>query len=208
MSQADADRISKADQLKSEKNKFDTAKDPAITANTRYAAGQFAESQGDLTNAARQYNDALRVDPKHAPTLYRLGQLYSKQKQFPQAIDAWTKYVKSTGDSAAGYSNLGFCYELAAKTTDAETAYKKGIARDPKNQPCRVNYGLMLARLGKLDAASEQLAAVLAPAEVHYNLASVLESQGKTAAAKSEYRKALEINPGMIDAQTRLAALD
>lgn len=208
MNKADADRISRADTLKAEKNKFDTAADPTITANTRYAAGQFAESQGDVANALNQYNDALRLDPKHAPTLYRLGQLYSQKKQFPQAIDAWTKYIQATNDAGAGYSNLGFCWELAGKPADAEAAYKKGIAREPRGQPCRVNYGLMLARQGKLEAAAEQFGAVLTPGEVHYNIASVLEAQGKKPQAKEEYRKALQLNPAMTDAQARLAALD
>src|SRR5207248_8903045 len=117
---------------------------------------------------------------------------------------AWTKYTKATHDAAGGYSNLGFCYELAGRPTDAERAYQRGIAKDPQNQPCRVNYGLMLARQGKRDAAAEQLGAVLTPAEVHYDLASVLELQGKKDDAKEEYRKALQLNPAMTDAQVRL----
>jgi tetratricopeptide (TPR) repeat protein len=51
------------------------------------------------------------------------------------------------------------------------------------------------------------LQAVLTPAEVHYNLASVLEHQNRKEAAKAEYRKAIELDPNLVDAQTRLSAL-
>ena len=65
----------------------------------------------------------------------------------------------------------------------------------------------MLARLGRTAEATLQLQAVLSPADVHYNLASVLEHQGRKEAAKAEYRKALEPDPTLDDAQTRLSAL-
>ena len=71
-----------------------------------------------------------------------------------------------------------------------------------------MNYGLMLARQGRFSEASTQLGAVLTAAEVHYDLASVMESQGKTADAKAEYLKALQSDPRMDDARARLAALD
>src|SRR4051812_49261836 len=80
----DADRISRADQLKAEKNRLDPAADAPISANTRFAAGQLAEAQGDLDNAVRQYNDALRLDPTNAPALYHLGTVYTQLKQLPQ----------------------------------------------------------------------------------------------------------------------------
>jgi tetratricopeptide (TPR) repeat protein len=167
-----------------------------------------AEAQGDLDNAVRQFNDALWLQPNHSPSLFHLGRIYTELKQFPKAIDAWQRYIKATNGDATGYSNLGFCYEVAKRPTDAEAAYKQGIAKDPQNQPCRVNYGLMLAGRGDLTAAGAQLGVVLAPAEVHYDLGSVLESQGRTDAARAEYRKALQFDPKMGDAQQRLAALD
>ncbi len=184
-----------------------TTKDPAITANTRYAAGQLAESTGKIDAAIEQYQLALSVDKNHAPSLYRLGVLYAKQQQYEQSIDAWKRYIKATPTSAAGYANLGFTHELEGRNDLAESAYKQGIAIAPKDQPCRVNYGLMLARLGRINEAIAHLQAVLTPAEAHYNIASVYEQQGKTAQAKLEYTRALECDPTSFDAQQRLAAL-
>ena len=54
-----------------------------------------------------------------------------------------------------------------------------------------MNYGLWLARKDRVDEARAQMSAVLKPAEVHYNIASVLEMQGNKPAAKVEFAKAL-----------------
>ena len=185
----------------------DDVKEPPITAQTRYAAGQLAESQGNGPRAVEQYEAGLRADPKHLASLYRLGVVHAQAKQFDKAIDAWKRYVKATNGAAAAYANLGFCHELAGQLAEAEAAYEKGIARDGRSEPCRVNYGLMLARLGRTSEATIQFQFVLPPAAVQYNLASVHEQQGRREQAKAGYRKALELDPNFVDAQTRLIAL-
>jgi len=116
--------------------------------------------------------------------------MYAKQKRYGEAIDAWNRYVRATNDDATGYANLGFCLELAGRTEEAEIAYRKGIKRDPTNAPCRVNYGLLLARHDRINEAMLEMQAVLPEAQVHYNLASVYEGMGRREQAKAEYRKA------------------
>ncbi len=190
------------------RTKFDTAKEPTITAETRYAAGQLAESQNNPANAIKQYEEALRLKSDHVPSLYRLGVVQAQVKQYPKAIDTWKRYLKATHDSANGYGNLGFCYELSGDWQAAEGAYQKGIAKDPKSQPCRVNYGLMLARQDRMTDAITQLRAVLTPAEVSYNIGSVHEMKGRREQAKAEYQRALALDRDFIDAKTRLATLE
>jgi tetratricopeptide (TPR) repeat protein len=196
-----------ARELNAQRSQFDTAQDPPLTADTRFAAAQLAESQDNIPLAIKQYNECLKLDPNQTSALYRLGVCYSQIKDFPKAIDTWNDYIKITGGSATGYSNLGFCYELAGQRDDAENAYKKGIQKDPYNQACRVNYGLMLARTGKTSEAINQLQVVLSPAEVRYNIGSVYEQLGRKEQAKAEYKKALELDPNLVDAQTKLATL-
>ena len=183
-------------------------KPPVLTADTYFAAGQLAESQGDAVRAADQYDKALALNPTQQQSLYHLAALQSRGRQHAAALETWRRYVDATGGSAEAYSNLGYASELAGQNAAAETAYRQGIARDGANESCRVNYGLMLARLGKEQRAAAQLATVLPPAEVQYNLGSVHELAGDTAAARANYRKALALDPGYQDAIKRLAALD
>ena len=90
----------------------------------------------------------------------------------------------------------------------AEGAYQKGIAKDAKNEPCRVNYGLMLARQDRMTDAVNNLRAVLTPAQVAYNIGSVHELRGKKEQAKAEYQRAISLDPDFNDAKQRLAALE
>ena len=196
-----------AQEMEAERSPFERSEDPPFSADTRFAAGRLAETQGALPQAIAQYQEAIKLQPQHQGAWYRLGVLYAKTKQFPQAIDAWEHYVKATNGAAGAYSNLGFCFEVSGDRPQAEAAYRKGIERDPKNVPCRVNYGLMLARDGREPAALEQLTAVLSEAEAHYNLGSVYEQLGKKEQAKAQYSKALELNPNLWEAKTRMAQM-
>jgi tetratricopeptide (TPR) repeat protein len=208
--QQDVSKLSedKANALGAEHSKFEQSKDPPFTAATHFAAGQLAESQEAPLAAIAHYQEALRLDPHHRDSLYRIGVVYTKLKDWPYAIGAWKKYLKETKGDATAFANLGFCYDLAGKKTDAERTYQEGIAKDPANASCRVNYGLFLAREGRTDEASAQWRAVLSEAQVHYNLGSIYEQQNKKDQAKAEFRTALQHDQNLVDAKTRLAALD
>ena len=154
-----------ASQMNASRSEFEKSEDPPLTAQTHFAAAQLNETQGALPLAIEQYEKAFKLDPKCTAALFRLGIVYSQTKQFDKALDAWNRYVEATDHSAVGYSNLGYCQELAGDTEAAERSYQAGLDRDPASQPCRVNYGLMLVRQGKLEEAKEQFGAVLTPAE-------------------------------------------
>jgi tetratricopeptide (TPR) repeat protein len=198
---------SSADAILNPPVKLSDEKEPAFTAQTHFAAGEFAEAQNNLPTAVAQYKAALKLDAKHLPSLYRLGVVYAQMKQFDLALETWKKYVKASDSSADSYANLGFCHELAGHPEEAEKAYRKGISADAKNSPCHVNLGLLLARKGRIGESLHELEMVLSKPEAHYNLASVFESQGMKEQAKLEYKKALELNEHFADAQARLDLL-
>jgi tetratricopeptide (TPR) repeat protein len=185
----------------------DAIKDVKPNARTHFAAGQLAESQGDLGNAMDQYKAALKLDPNNSEAIFRLGVIYTGLKKYPVAMDMWKRYIKATGNSAAGYSDLAFCEELAGRPEWAETDYQRGIAKDPTNEPCRINYGYMLARHHRINEAYLQFAAVLPAAQAHYNLGTVYEAEARKEEARAEYKKAADIDPEMTDAAQKLAML-
>jgi tetratricopeptide (TPR) repeat protein len=182
-------------------------KNVPLNSATHYAAGQLAESRGDYANARTQYRAALAGDPAFTQAIYRLGCVYAEMKRYPESVEMWHKYIKATNESATGYSNLAYTEELAGNPNGAEADYKRGIASDPANEACRVNYGLMLARHGRIGEATIQLQAVLPPAQVHYNIATVYFLQHRPEQAKIEYQEALALDPNFADAREKLASL-
>jgi tetratricopeptide (TPR) repeat protein len=187
---------------------FDRVKEPSINANTYFAAGQLAESRQDSARAEAEYRKALKDNPNHQNALYRLGCLYAQDGKLPQSIEIWQRYVKVSNGSADAYSDLAYAEELAGNPNGAEADYRRGIAKDPKNEACRVNYGLMLARHNRMNEGVLQLQTVLTPAEVHYNLAGVYEIANRRELAKAEYQQALELDPNLTEAKTKLAQLE
>jgi tetratricopeptide (TPR) repeat protein len=196
-----------ADKMQHENVKIKEVKAVAPTAYTRFALGQVAESQGDATAAIHQYNKALDLDSKNLPSLCRLGVIYAELKNYDKSIEIWNRYIAASGDAAFGYGNLGFCYELAGQPDAAKATYLKGIKKDPNNASCRTNYGIMLARAGKIEDALREWNGVLTPAQVHYNLATVYQMNGRKSEARAEYQKALDCDPTLIDARSRLSQL-
>jgi tetratricopeptide (TPR) repeat protein len=181
---------------------------PEFNADTRFAAGQVAETQHNPAGAAVQYEETLKLKPDHLGAMYRLGIIYTELKQYTQAISAWERYVQATNGSAIAYADLGFCEELAGQTGNAEAAFLAGIQSDPNNVACHVNYGLMLAHNGRIDDAIHQWGLVLSDAEVHYNLGGVYAAEGRKEQARAEFNKALKLDPQFADAKSRLTMLD
>jgi tetratricopeptide (TPR) repeat protein len=194
--------------VQQDNSEFDKVKEPKITADTWYAAGQLHETQNNPSAAIAQYQAAIKLNDQHHGALYRLGVLYATAKNYPEAIKTWKRYIEVTHQSAVGYSNLGFTYELSGDPVQAERAYRTGIERDSDSAPCRINYGLMLARHGQIEAGIGQMQPVLSEAEIHFNIGSVHEGLGRKELARVEYQKALELDPKLKDASIRLRKLD
>lgn len=178
-----------------------------FSAETCYAAGQLAESQHNMAGAMADYQRALKAKGNSTPALYRIGVLYTEQRDYSRAIDAWTQYLAATHDSAQGYANLGYCQELAGQPDQAKASFEKGLAKEANNPSCRVNYGLLLAREGKIREAETQFKGILTEAQMHYDLGAVYEQQQRIGQARAQYMAALKLDPALTAAKARLDQL-
>src|SRR3954449_10421351 len=87
----------KALAMNQERSAFERSDDPPITAETYFAAGQLAEANNDFANAARQYGEAIRLEPTHRRALFGRATCLSQLKKFPEAVATWNKYIEATG---------------------------------------------------------------------------------------------------------------
>lgn len=94
---------------------------------------------------------------------------------------------------------------------DAEAAFRRAIAADPKIAASYNNLAIVLKRLGRLDDAEEAYRKVAADnpgyADARYNLANLLEQSGRVDEAADYYTQTLRIDPNYADAHYNLGNL-
>ncbi len=96
------------------------------------ALGSYYAKRNQLVRAEEYYLKAIEVGPDAGLTYRYLSQIYFLQGKFEDAIQTQLKGIEILGDSES-YSNLGYYYSKAGKTTEAQQAFQKALEIDPGN---------------------------------------------------------------------------
>jgi serine/threonine-protein kinase len=173
----------------------------------RYSASRRTEA--DLNKAIGFFEQALARSPEHARSLAGLADTYvllsdyadyESSAMFAKARDAALRAVAADDALAEGHTSLG----IVRKSYDwdwrgAEWEFKRAIALNPNHATARHWYGILLASLGRFDAAIAELHAAeqLDPFSigVSQGLTHVLYWAGRYPEALEQSRKTLELHP-------------
>ncbi len=85
-----------------------------------------------ITEAKRDYEKALHLNPRYAEAMNNLGTIFYAQKDYRQAEHMYRKALKLTPDSAVLYSNLGTALIARRKYKKGAEAYQRAFGLDPK----------------------------------------------------------------------------
>ncbi len=157
-----------------------------------HQAGNFAE-------AARLYNDVLRMNPRHVGALQMLGFLHFQRGEFGQAERIMEKAVKLDPKSVDAFYNRGCALQALNRSKEALTCFDRALALKPDYAPAMLNRGNVLSQMGRFaDAlASYDLAQALMPASVELtmNRGNALFELERYAEALASYEAALKQEP-------------
>jgi tetratricopeptide (TPR) repeat protein len=167
----------------------------ATAFGARTAAGQFRSlaSDNELLHAAE---DALN------------------RKDFAAAVKPLKTLADHQPDAYPVWFNLAYAYSGLHQNQEATEAYRHAIQLKPDLFEARLNLGILLLEMSDPRGARDQLekAAALKPADArtHLYYARALAQSGPedADAAGKEYRKALELDPKLPQAQFDLAQLE
>lgn len=155
---------------------------------------------GNLAEAERLYQDALRVDSGNAEVLYRLSVLNAQRGRF----DAALQFVERALAGSPGIAQLHFhrAELLAAlrRNAAAVKAYQQALAIDPNHVEALNNLADTLAGMERMAEALPLLERALALKPDYVpalnNRANLLKLLGRTAEAMRDLDRAVELSHG------------
>ncbi len=127
----------------------------------------------------KQYHQAAQQKPDSAPIQIELGNIYFRTQQWQNAISSYLKAIKLAPKVAKYYINLGKAWEKVGDLTKANQAYYQGFSLEP-------------------DKVS---------AKNHFLLGNKLLEQRKAKSAIACYRRAITLEPDLIDAYWKLGEI-
>ncbi len=99
--------------------------------------------QGSVDEAKKKIEEQLALHPS-VEGYNLLGIVYSSQKNYPNALDAFQRALKIDPNSAKTANNLGNLYVAQERLDLAEKEFRKVLRLDPANSDGNYNLGLVL----------------------------------------------------------------
>jgi serine/threonine protein kinase/tetratricopeptide (TPR) repeat protein len=169
------------------------------TAWEHYALGRWLLRNGNLTEAAEAFEQAVDMRPQDLWPWFGKGQCALRRQQCAEAIAAFSVCVALAPDSAACYYNRGLALAAHGDAAAALRDYDRALQRDPRLGAAALNRGALHLQERHFAEAEADLKLALTlganPAATHYNLALVNVGRGDSAAALASIRRALEYDP-------------
>lgn len=85
----------------------------------------------NLRDAQKDYEKALKLNPKYSEAWNNLGAVYYGEKLFHESERAYKKAIKLNPKSAMFYSNLGTAYLAEGKVKKGAECYRTALSLDP-----------------------------------------------------------------------------
>jgi len=140
--------------------------------------GVRAGQHGDLATARRTLEKAMKLDRGDANVHFNLGQIAKQEGQNERAAQYFRQTLQLDPDYHEALFDLGECLYLGGHTEDALSMLDKAAQATPHD------------------------------AEVHHVRALALDYLGRRVEAVAAYRRALELDPGHVNANLNLALVE
>jgi tetratricopeptide (TPR) repeat protein len=171
------------------------------------AAARVAEQAGKAAEAESNYQQALKLDPRHLPALVNYARLKDRQGDLTGATALYQEAAKLYPKEASVFNDLGLCFERRKMFREAAAALQQAVRLQPDRGLYRNNLAVVLVEMGDLDGAFIQFRTVHGEAVAYYNVAYLLQKQGRTKDAARLFVAALEKDPSLVEAKIWLEKL-
>ncbi len=164
---------------------------------------QHLVNRGDLTNALREYEAAMKADPQLRGIHYELGEAYMQESVSPESLghaeEEFRAALAENPSDANAEAQLGNVALLRNNPDTAVEHFRKALQRDPANLLAQQGMGKALLHQNRPEEAlpylerSVQLDG-LNPT-THYELGMLYRKLGRSADAERELKAFRELQP-------------
>ncbi len=181
----------------------DMAFDPSASA-AEFRQGLARHQQGQLVEAERHYNAALRSQPDNFEALHMLGVIALQQGRIERGVEIVRKAVALNENSAVAFNNLAKGLKDLGRLDEAIVYFERAIALAPNFADAEFGCGSALQRLDRFEDALVHFdkAIALNPKfiEALNNRGLALAKLKRFTEAVASYEKALAIRQNFVPA--------
>lgn len=182
---------------------------PALSCKKEEPASEKAPPQQALNpysseSVFDEVKKKLQENPNDLDALYHLADLYDRNAQYQEAIEAYKKVIQLKPDMGYAYFKMGTAYDRLNQPSEAINALKKAIKHMPNYAVAYNNLGVAY---GKLEKHNDEIAALkkaitLRPtySSARYNLGVTYLKTGNRKAAMQEYEALKKFDEGAAEA--------
>lgn len=176
----------------------------AVSADLHYHAGRMFESSHSWSTAASHYQSALARSPNDVRLLISHARAQDRLGNFAEAEATYRRAIELSPNDTRALNDLAMCYARQQNWDAAIGNLQRAIRLDPSNPLYRNNLALILVDAGRPYEAFEHLVTAHGEAIAHYNLGHMLLQRNLPTEAEQHFRRALELNPQLAEAQKML----
>jgi Peptidase MA superfamily len=111
--------------------KLETKGNAELSATAEFIAGKFEFDHGNLDQARRYFDSALRFQPENATVLIYYAALLVRTGSASQAVSYAQRAVSAAPQSADAYTVLGYAQQASDHTKEAVAAWKRSLELRP-----------------------------------------------------------------------------
>src|ERR1044072_4575096 len=126
-------------------------------ASTYYNRAIAYRQKNDLDNALSDYNDAVKINPKHARAFNNRGTIYKEKGDLDRAIADFSEAVRLDAKFTAAYFNRGNAYDDKGDVDKALADLEAAIELDPRNAAALTVRGAVWRREGGIHKANPRI---------------------------------------------------
>ena len=184
-----------------------------VTSNNAVAEANFGSALAEVgeTQLAEQHLErAVQLAPDIADPHYNLAVLMQKQGRWQESEREYRQTMERSVDpmeKAQAHNNLGALYLQLNAVPAAQKEFTEAIALNPNEVNSYLGRGILEQRVANFPAAIADFTAAskLRPGPaVYFWLGQAFEGAGDYNQAQNAYQAALQMAPGMSEAQARL----